>query len=799
VLHWQTALGNVALGEFVILAVVATSEWYRHRARGAGWAALAFGLLGAVSLSAKIVTEVGPSPGVLQWFYKVLVAALFLFPYCFFHFSGSFLRPPRWSRAAAAVLTVGVMVYTLLLSSLPVGAGAVPPPGFLAYRVLAGCQWGFLFTFAAVSLWLAGRGQTTTAAHRMRLLAVATAGLDVQIIVGVFNLNHHAPVVLASYAFAVVMGVLFILGLVLPNFVRTWWRRHEGDEFRTAVAELMTVETTADVASGLLPQVCALVGASSASLVDGDGWAVGHHVAAPTSRRTPSPHGPDLDYTVDVMARMGSGHTLTVRISPYMPYLGRRELDRLEELGDLVGLAMDRCALAQFERDAQAALSYQSLHDSLTGLPNRDLLVDRLDQAVAVVERNTPALAVLSIDLDRFKFVNDSVDHAAGDGVLIEVGNRLKEIVKAGDTVARVGGDEFVALVQIDNEDQAILLAERIRVAIGAPVLLDGREVSVTASVGVVVTRNRQDVPSRLLSEADDALYAAKEAGRDQVQLFNAQMRTVASERMQLERDLRRAIAEGELRLLYQPIFRLSDGVAVGVEALVRWEHPDRGLLSPDAFIPMAEETGLIVPLGAWVLNEAGQQAARWKEIIPDLNPFTVWVNKSADQFHRTDVVRAVLDTLATNGLDPSMLGVEITEGLFMSDTQQLRTSMGELKAHGVSIAIDDFGTGFSSLGYLKRFPIDILKIDLSFVQGIGREPETSLVTACLAMARSLGIRTVAEGVESAAQGAWLTRAGCDFVQGYAYSFPLEAEKVTEILISSRRGASRILAAAVAG
>jgi predicted signal transduction protein with EAL and GGDEF domain len=381
------------------------------------------------------------------------------------------------------------------------------------------------------------------------------------------------------------------------------------------------------------------------------------------------------------------------------------------------------------------------------------------------------------------------MDHAAGDTVLKEIARRLAGMTRGADMVARVGGDEFVAFAEVDDEHGAAEIAERMREALTVPMAIGEKELSVTASIGVAVSRDRTDDPATLLRDADKAMYLAKQAGRDHVQVFNGTVRDYANEQIDLESELAHAIDVGQLTLVYQPIFRLADGVGVGVEALVRWQHPERGLLQPDSFIPLAEASGLIVPLGAWVLTEACRQAASWMEAVSGLEPFTMWVNKSAGEFHRTDVVRSVMDTLAVNGLSSSRLGIEVTESVFMSDTERLRTTMSDMRAKGVSIAIDDFGTGFSSLGYLERFPIDILKIDRSFVMGIGHEPGTALVTACLAMAHSLGIATVAEGVESREQGAWLTAAGCDDVQGFGYCRPVDADAAIAILVSSRQGA----------
>lgn len=790
----SAVLNNVALGQFFLLALVATHQWHRHRSRGAVWAALAFLVLGVVAVVDKVVTDTSPDLWTHPWFSKAVIGFIFLMPYCLFRFADSFHRSSRLVRAAAAVSTLGVIVFSELLRYLPF-PGMAAPPDYLAYRIAVALQWGFLFTFVVVRLWKAGHGQTTTAANRMRLLAAATAGLDVQIVVGALGLSSHSAVALGGEYLSVAMGFLFLLAFVLPASLRSWWSRVEDTEFRETVADLITDGSSQDIARSLMRHVCGLTGGSSAVLLDAQGNLVACYPNDATSSADRQNPGNRAE-TLVVKARHGAGHQLTVQVSKYMPYFGRAELRKLQDLADLLDLAMERCALVKREREATLALAHQALHDPLTGLPNRDLFVDRLTQALAILQRHEGEAAVMFIDIDRFKLINDRFDHSTGDSVLIEMAHRLRSMARSGDTVARVGGDEFLAVVEVKNENEAKVVAERMRKALSAPLEIEDLSISVTASIGVVVTRRHDDDPARLMREADAAMYMAKEAGRDQVQLFDDDVRRRTLDVMDLERDLLRAIDAGELRLHYQPVFRLSDGLATGVEALVRWEHPELGLLAPDMFIPLAEESGLIVPLGAWVLTEACRQAAQWVEVLGTGEPFTMWVNKSAGQFYRVDVVKSVLNTLAAAGLDSSYLGVEITENVFMSDTEQLRTTLSDLKAHGLAIAIDDFGTGFSSLGYLKRFPVDVLKIDRSFVEGIGREPETSLVTACLAMAKSLDIGTVAEGVESLEQGAWLTGAGCDHAQGHGYCHPVEADAALAILMATRDGANHTMALA---
>jgi len=773
--QWGTALGNIALGACIVIAVLATSQWYRHRASGAGWATLAFVLLAVTLVLGKVGSTGHVHALTTQEFDKHLAAAMLVIPYLFFCFAATFGRPRVWLRVMASALTAGMVLFTENLHAFP---PLYASSQGTEYRLALVCQLTFLFTFVVVRLWSYGRGKSSMAVKRMRLMASAVAGLEIVVVAGAAGLSRHHSVALATQAFTVVMGALLML--VLPWLVRPWGNRREDQEFQRALADLVTAGTADDVSAAMLPHVCALVGASGAALIDENDTVIAQYTTGAVDAKALS----EDTNTIRITSRFGPTHHLVIHIDPYMLYFGRGEMQRLDELADLVSLAVERC-------DARAALTHQTLHDSLTGLPNRDLFVDRLSQALAVVSRHASMLAVMFIDLDRFKLINDRIDHAAGDAVLTEVARRLGEAIREGDTVARIGGDEFVAVIEVDNESDAIMVADRMREGIGAPIDVGDRDISVTASIGVVLTTDHTGDPFMLLRDADAAMYVAKEAGRDHVQLFNEHARVRSVERFDLEGELLHAISADELRLHFQPIFRLCDGVGVGVEALVRWQHPKRGLLGPDTFIPTAEDSGLIIQLNAWVLTQACAQAARWLETLPGDDPFTMWVNQSADQFHRTDVVASMMEILADTGLDPRSLGVEITETVFMSDKERLRTNMSDLNWNGIGISIDDFGTGFSSLSYLKRFPVDILKIDKSFVQGIGQEPETSLVEACLSLARSLDILTVAEGVESPEQAEWLTRAGCEHVQGYAYCRPVEADEALAALVASRKSATR--------
>ncbi|MGH9039256.1 MAG: putative bifunctional diguanylate cyclase/phosphodiesterase [Acidimicrobiia bacterium] len=394
----------------------------------------------------------------------------------------------------------------------------------------------------------------------------------------------------------------------------------------------------------------------------------------------------------------------------------------------LAALAGVYCGAAlSTRRRAEAELAHQALHDALTGLPNRVLLADRLDQALARAARSGAGVAVLFIDLDRFKFLNDSRGHAAGDALLVTVAERLREAVRAEDTVARFGGDEFVVVCEDAAAGwEAGSVAERISEAFEAPFLVNGQEVFLSVSVGVAVGGATDD-PEGLIRDADAAMYRAKAEGRARFEFFDQNMRTEAMERIDIESALHRAVERDELRVFYQPVIGLNSGEVMAVEALVRWQHPERGLLPPKSFIPLAEETGLIVPIGQWVLEEATAQWRRWQDERPD-SPLILKVNLSAQQLRRpqlSDWVRTVLETTA---MDPARLCLELPESSFMEDIDYHGAALSALESVGVMLAIDDFGTGYSSLTYLKRFPLNVLKIDQGFVQGLGRDSSDTAI-----------------------------------------------------------------------
>jgi diguanylate cyclase (GGDEF)-like protein/PAS domain S-box-containing protein len=433
-------------------------------------------------------------------------------------------------------------------------------------------------------------------------------------------------------------------------------------------------------------------------------------------------------------------------------------------------------------------LRHQAFHDSLTGLANRALFVDRLDHALSLTRRNQRPLAVLFVDLDDFKTINDSLGHGEGDAILISVAERLRSALRAGDTIARMGGDEFAVLVE-DPPDASgpTDVADRLLQVLEAPFTNGGKELFVHASVGVAIMTSRKQTADELLRNADVSMYMAKAKGKNRVEIFEPSMHTAALARLALKGDLERALERDEFFVLYQPVLNLSTMEVVGVEALVRWRHPDRGVVGPVDFIPVAEETGLIIQLGRWVLEQACRQSREWDLAEPG-RPLTMNVNVSGRQVTEPGFVAEVAQVLAETGVDPARIVLEFTEGVLMQDTDATMATLRALKELGIRLAIDDFGTGYSSLSYVRRFPIDILKIDRSFVASMadGRD-ETALMQSILKLSETLHLETVAEGIEDAGQLAELQSLGADLGQGFLFAQPLSPADMSAFLSTADR------------
>ncbi|OLB79698.1 MAG: hypothetical protein AUI14_09295 [Actinobacteria bacterium 13_2_20CM_2_71_6] len=428
---------------------------------------------------------------------------------------------------------------------------------------------------------------------------------------------------------------------------------------------------------------------------------------------------------------------------------------------------------------------HQAFHDSLTGLASRALFMDRLQHGLAVAARDGTRAAVLFVDLDRFKAVNDSLGHAAGDLLLIGVADRLRGCLRGSDTAARFGGDEFALLLHNAYwPEQVAVVADRILTALKEPFHIGGRECFVGASIGIAFSDPGQRDAETLMQDADLAMYEAKRKGKGRCEIFEPSMRTSIRESVDLESDLRHALERDELVLRYQPIVELRSGRVTGLEALVRWQHPERGMVPPLDFIPLAEETGLILPIGRWVLREACAQVARWNAERPGQPPLTMSVNLSVCQLRQPALPAIVAEILAETGVDPTSLVLEITESVLVNEKDGTVQQLEELKALGVRLAVDDFGTGYSSLAYLQRLPVDILKIDKSFVDELGHGAKaTALTRAIVHLGRTLDLSTVAEGIELAEQYGELRDGGCDLGQGYYIAKPLAADEIEAMLV----------------
>jgi diguanylate cyclase (GGDEF)-like protein len=477
-------------------------------------------------------------------------------------------------------------------------------------------------------------------------------------------------------------------------------------------------------------------------------------------------------------------------VSKERNYSQRVKMESHDELGSLIDDFNEM--LVQIEmrdqelRNKQNRLDYLAHHDTLTNLPNRLLFQDRLRHAISKARRMQQIMALLFLDLDRFKNINDSLGHEVGDQVLQEVAKRLTNIVRESDTLARLGGDEFVIALEQNTESRELtIVAQKILETLSTAFHIDTHELYITASIGISLYPANGLTPETLMKTADVAMYRAKEKGRNNFQFFALEMNERAHQALFLENNLRKAIDNQELALYYQPQVEITTGKTTGMEALIRWHHPTRGVIPPDKFIPMAEETGLIIPIGKWVINTACQQTMQWQQA--GFPPCKVAVNISPRQFRQSDLVETVAQALDESGLAACWLELEITENVLVEDVAQTITIMESLNSLGVSLAIDDFGTGYSSLSYLHRFPLSKLKIDRSFVQSIGGPAgNQAIVEAIIALACALDLEVIAEGIENQEQIAFLKERGCFYGQGFYFSRPLPVDACEQFLLQER-------------
>jgi diguanylate cyclase (GGDEF)-like protein len=784
-LEVMSAVNTVA---FCMLALACTRQWWRQRDRSLRWATAAFGSLAALGVVGQILDR-GSVQHLWLWLTKGILLILCLFPYLLYRFAVEFQGASRRLAAAAAASTLAVCAATVALPSLPLPIpGLAVPVWWNWYRALIGAQWTLLFAVVGLRLWGAARHEVRVPRLRMRTLAIAAMGLNLAILMsGVAPVAPNSFVHAAVAVLLFVSSTLFFVGLSPPRWLMVLWRQADQQAVQRGMGMLFLAEDNAAVCAALLPHA-AMVGARGAALVSPSGAILGRHgetdedtVVRSMALEDPADLPPGMR-----RLELHSG-TLLLWTSPYTPFFGRDEVQVLNALGHFADIIMDRCALVEDQRHTKRELAFQATHDHLTGLPNRVLLYDRLSQAMARAQGRTGSVAVLFLDLDRFKVINDSLGHSLGDEVLRTVGERLRSVVRPGDSVARFGGDEFVVIAEGPFEEGGPrALARRIAEFLSGVVSVDGTDVVVTVSIGLAVAGIGDDAES-LLRDADAAMYRAKEGGRDRYVVFDADMRAGVERELRVETALRRAIGEGGFPLRYQPIVELASGRTIGVEALARLDLDGEELL-PDEFIPIAEETGLIIGLGATVLRQACEQVARWQREIPGLAELTVAVNRSARELIKPGAARAVAEALTQSGLAPGLLCLEITESVLLKDAGSSARALAELKALGVSIAVDDFGTGYSSLTYLKQFPVDILKIDRSFVAGLGSgcptgavddRADRAIVAGVIDLAHAFGLTTVAEGVETEEQLARLNQLGCEQAQGFFLGRPMHPVEVT--------------------
>ncbi|HEX7167056.1 MAG TPA: EAL domain-containing protein, partial [Acidimicrobiales bacterium] len=653
----------------------------------------------------------------------------------------------------------------------------------------------------------------------MRFRDVHTRGFILNLLVWLGNTALGLMIVAmaaAQPALLALLPVLFIL-LVLAyrSYVQAIHERDTWQVLQAASRELLQVDED-ELVEVVLERSASLFDADMVEilLVDGEtglsGRVATHDPNGPTHWRV----GPPLDIAPAVWGRALSDRE-PFELTRKSTIVAQEQLDRegmaLAAVGPL--LIQGRCVgalrlgfrspkafthrhrqvFATFANNVSSAIHnarlfqdsrHAALHDPLTGLPNRVLLLDRLEQALERSRRHNHLVAVLFLDLDRFKVVNDSLGHDVGDRLLVAAAQRMTSVLRPGDTATRFGGDEFVVVCEdIEGETDATEIAQRLADALLEPFSLGEHEAFVTVSVGVAISTDADDEASSLIRDADAAMYRAKERGRARAEVFDRGMRAEAIARLETENDLRRAIERDELRVFYQPAVDVASGEMVGCEALVRWDHPEKGLVSPASFIPLAEETGLIGRLTEWVLEEACRQLAEWNATLSLPTDFNVAINLSAREVSEPGLVETIAAVIARHNIDPPQLSLEITETALLQDIDAALGALARLRRLGVTVALDDFGTGYSSLSYLRRLPVDVLKIDRSFVARLGDDgKDRAVVAGMIDLAHALNLTVIAEGVETSAQLHELRLLGCDAAQGWFLARPQPGPAIGSLL-----------------
>jgi diguanylate cyclase (GGDEF)-like protein/PAS domain S-box-containing protein len=687
------------------------------------------------------------------------------------------------------------------------GIGAMHYVGMSALVVPGTVQYDKAYVIAALLIGIAGGGVAAViglakfdASHRLGaaiLLTLAICGLHFTGMAGTSIMPDPtvavpdqavSPIALAIVITAVTLMVLCfsLAGSILDEHLVS---RSAKEAERLAASETRFRQLTEATFEGILMHqggrivdvnraMAELIDARPESLIGRDVMDCVTETSRPMLRKYMAA---DIDTACEIELRQADGTLIPAEVLARTFRSGERngQLTRVLAVRDI-----------RERKEAEERIRHMAHHDSLTGLPNRRMFMDRLTQVLARSKRDGTTVAVLCLDLDRFKHVNDLGGHAAGDELLRQVAKRLADSIRTEDTAARLGGDEFAVIqVGVAHPDGPGIMAERLVKAIGKPFDLGGQQTMIGTSIGIALHPGDGEEGEDLVRAADTALYRAKEAGRGTFRFFEAEMDVRLQERRLLERDLRRALAEEQLRVHYQPLADCGAGRIVGFEALVRWTHPERGAISPVQFIPLAEECGLIMPLGAWVMRRACTDAASWP------SDKLVAVNLSPAQFRHADLAKEILAVLKETGLPPERLELEVTESLLIDDPDRVLATLMVLKEAGVRISLDDFGTGYSSLSYLQRFPFDKIKIDRSFVSQMEKNADSmSIIRAVIALGKSLRIKVTAEGVESAAQLNLLQRENCDLVQGYLLGRPMAKEDLGMLLSAASAAKPAVVA-----